>query len=189
MARKPRDRKPKAPPATEPIDNVGATELDRPVFGQPAPTPDPTQFENIRPTILSTNTMRSIARINWRCCHSLRSTACPNPDSASPKCSTSSKLTWKPNKNEQTTGLSLDRRHRQYARPDAQKSFRQKKPRKMGITCRLKKRAKLHPRHGNRTHNAPPLRVGTRGSMSGFRTKMISWSRSSARLSVRRWPI
>jgi len=50
MARKPRGRKPKAPPATEPIDNVGATELDSPVFGQPAPTPDPTQFEVKHPS-------------------------------------------------------------------------------------------------------------------------------------------
>jgi hypothetical protein len=50
MARTPRGRKPKAPPATEPIDNVGATELDTPVFSQPAPTPDPVQFEVKHPS-------------------------------------------------------------------------------------------------------------------------------------------
>ena len=50
MARSPRGRKPKAPPATHPVDNVGATELDRPVFGQPAPTPDPAQFEVKHPS-------------------------------------------------------------------------------------------------------------------------------------------
>ena len=50
MARSPRGRKPKAPPATHPLDNVGATELDRPVFGQPAPTPDPAQFEVKHPS-------------------------------------------------------------------------------------------------------------------------------------------
>ena len=50
MARSPRGRKPKAPPATHPVDNVGATELDRPVFGQPAPTPDPSQFEVKHPS-------------------------------------------------------------------------------------------------------------------------------------------
>jgi hypothetical protein len=48
--RSPRGRKPKAPPATHPLDNVGATELDRPVFGQPAPTPDPAQFEVKHPS-------------------------------------------------------------------------------------------------------------------------------------------
>jgi hypothetical protein len=50
MARSPRGRKPKAPPATHPLDNVGATQLDRPVFGQPAPTPDPAQFEVKHPS-------------------------------------------------------------------------------------------------------------------------------------------
>ena len=50
MARSPRGRKPKAPPATHPLENVGATELDRPVFGQPAPTPDPAQFEVKHPS-------------------------------------------------------------------------------------------------------------------------------------------
>jgi hypothetical protein len=50
MARTPRGRKPKAPPATEPIDNVGATELDSPVFSQPAPTPDPAEFEVKHPS-------------------------------------------------------------------------------------------------------------------------------------------
>jgi calcineurin-like phosphoesterase family protein len=44
MARKPNTRKPKAPPQSEEMDNVGATTLDRPVFGQPEPTPDPTKF-------------------------------------------------------------------------------------------------------------------------------------------------
>jgi hypothetical protein len=50
MARPSKGRKPKAPPSTHPVDNVGATELDRPVFGQPAPTPDPTQFEVKHPS-------------------------------------------------------------------------------------------------------------------------------------------
>ena len=42
MTRKP--RKPKAPPHSDVVDNVGATALDHPVFGQPQPTPDPTRF-------------------------------------------------------------------------------------------------------------------------------------------------
>jgi hypothetical protein len=50
MARTPRGRKPKAPPTTEPIDNVGATELEGPVFSQPATTPDPTEFEVKHPS-------------------------------------------------------------------------------------------------------------------------------------------
>jgi Calcineurin-like phosphoesterase len=50
MARTPRGRKPKAPPATDPIDNVGTTELEAPVFSQPAPTPDPVQFEVKHPS-------------------------------------------------------------------------------------------------------------------------------------------
>jgi Calcineurin-like phosphoesterase len=50
MARPSKGRKPKAPPSTHLVDNVGATELDRPVFGQPAPTPDPTQFEVKHPS-------------------------------------------------------------------------------------------------------------------------------------------
>ena len=49
-ARTPRGRKPKAPPATDPIDNVGTTELEAPVFSQPAPTPDPVQFEVKHPS-------------------------------------------------------------------------------------------------------------------------------------------
>jgi hypothetical protein len=50
MARTPRGRKLKAPPATDPIDNVGTTELEAPVFSQPAPTPDPVQFEVKHPS-------------------------------------------------------------------------------------------------------------------------------------------
>jgi Calcineurin-like phosphoesterase len=50
MARPPRGRKPKAPPASEPIDNVGATELEVPVFAQPAPSPDPIRFEVKHPS-------------------------------------------------------------------------------------------------------------------------------------------
>ena len=50
MARSPRGRKPKAPPASEPVDNVGTTELDQPVFAQPKPTPDPVKFEIKHPT-------------------------------------------------------------------------------------------------------------------------------------------
>ena len=44
MTRKPQTRKPKAAPKSEPIDNVGATTLDHPVFAEPQPTPDPTKF-------------------------------------------------------------------------------------------------------------------------------------------------
>ena len=44
MARPSKGRKPKAPPSTHPVDNVGATELDRPIFGQPAPTPEVEPF-------------------------------------------------------------------------------------------------------------------------------------------------
>jgi hypothetical protein len=44
MPRKPQSRKPKAAPHSAPIDNTGATVLDRPVFAQPQPTDDPTRF-------------------------------------------------------------------------------------------------------------------------------------------------
>jgi hypothetical protein len=44
MARKTQTRKPKPPPQSEPIENVGATKVDGPSFGQPRPTPDPTKF-------------------------------------------------------------------------------------------------------------------------------------------------
>ena len=50
MARTPRGRKPKAAAASEPIDNVGTTELEQPVFAQPAPTPDPAKFEVKHPS-------------------------------------------------------------------------------------------------------------------------------------------
>jgi len=50
MARKPHTRKPKTPPQSEEMDNVGATELAGPVFAQPQPTPDPTQFEVKHPS-------------------------------------------------------------------------------------------------------------------------------------------
>src|ERR1700733_12306694 len=44
MSRRPHPRKPKTPPQSESIDNVGATKVDHPTFGQPHPTPDPTKF-------------------------------------------------------------------------------------------------------------------------------------------------
>ena len=44
MSRKPHTRKPKALPQSEVVDNVGATKVDHPVFGQPHPTPDPAKF-------------------------------------------------------------------------------------------------------------------------------------------------
>lgn len=44
MTRKPRPRKPKASPLSEPVSNVGATEVDHPAFAQAQPTPDPTKF-------------------------------------------------------------------------------------------------------------------------------------------------
>jgi hypothetical protein len=44
MTRKPHTRKPKAVPQSEVVDNVGATKVDHPVFGQPHPTPDPAKF-------------------------------------------------------------------------------------------------------------------------------------------------
>jgi hypothetical protein len=44
MTRKTHRRKKEAP-QSQPIDNVGATALGRPVFSQPAPTADPTKFE------------------------------------------------------------------------------------------------------------------------------------------------
>jgi hypothetical protein len=50
MARSPKHRKPKHNPPSEPIDNTGATLLDRPVFGQPQPTPDPTKFKIKHPS-------------------------------------------------------------------------------------------------------------------------------------------
>src|ERR1700744_5460617 len=46
----PKVRKPKPQPVSEPIDNVGTTELEQPVFAQPKPTPDPTEFETKHPT-------------------------------------------------------------------------------------------------------------------------------------------
>jgi hypothetical protein len=44
MSRRPHTRKPKTPPQSESIENVGATKVDHPAFGQPRPTPDPTKF-------------------------------------------------------------------------------------------------------------------------------------------------
>lgn len=44
MTRKPHTRKPKAAAQSDTIDNLGATTLSHPVFGQPEPTPDPTKF-------------------------------------------------------------------------------------------------------------------------------------------------
>jgi hypothetical protein len=50
MTRTPKTRK--KSPATEPapVDNTGVTELGRPVFAQPHPTPDPTKFEVRHPS-------------------------------------------------------------------------------------------------------------------------------------------
>src|SRR5271154_585584 len=44
MSRRPHTRKPKAAQQSKSIDNVGATKVDHPAFGQPHPTPDPTKF-------------------------------------------------------------------------------------------------------------------------------------------------
>lgn len=50
MTRKPHTRKPRPPAASTAIHNVGATELDKPVFAQPEPTPDPERFEVKHPS-------------------------------------------------------------------------------------------------------------------------------------------
>jgi hypothetical protein len=50
MARTTKTRKGKAPARSEVIENTGTTELAKPVFAQPQPTPDPTRFEVNHPT-------------------------------------------------------------------------------------------------------------------------------------------
>src|SRR5271165_3984957 len=52
MARAPRHpRRPQSPPSPPPpIDNTGPVPLDRPIFAQPQPTPDPTQFRVVHPS-------------------------------------------------------------------------------------------------------------------------------------------
>lgn len=50
MARSHHPKKPKTQSAAAPVDNVGTTPLAGPVFAQPEPTPDPTQFEVRHPS-------------------------------------------------------------------------------------------------------------------------------------------
>lgn len=50
MARNPHPKKSKTPHSSGPVDNAGSTVLDGPVFAQPRPTPDPTQFEVKHPS-------------------------------------------------------------------------------------------------------------------------------------------
>jgi hypothetical protein len=75
MARKPHTRKPKAPPQSEEMDNVGATTLDRPVFAQPEPTPDPTKFEVKHPS--DNPAYKEIDKLNAE--HKLATLAFPAP--------------------------------------------------------------------------------------------------------------
>ena len=50
MTRTPKTRAGKAPAQSAAIHNTGTTELDKPVFAQPHPTPDPTSFEVTHPS-------------------------------------------------------------------------------------------------------------------------------------------
>jgi hypothetical protein len=50
MTRTTKTRKAKAAVKGAPIDNTGVTELEKPVFAQPHPTPDPTKFEIKHPS-------------------------------------------------------------------------------------------------------------------------------------------
>jgi Calcineurin-like phosphoesterase len=50
MTRTPKTRKGKAPARSEVIENTGTSGLDKPVFAQPQPMPDPTKFEVKHPS-------------------------------------------------------------------------------------------------------------------------------------------
>jgi hypothetical protein len=50
MTRRPQTRRPKSAPQTPSIDNTSPTDIGRPVFAQPEPTPDPTTFEVRHPS-------------------------------------------------------------------------------------------------------------------------------------------
>src|ERR1700761_7921769 len=50
MTRIVKTAKHKTPAPTEPIHNTGVTELEKPVFAQPQPTPDPAKFEIKHPS-------------------------------------------------------------------------------------------------------------------------------------------
>jgi hypothetical protein len=50
MSRHPKHRKTKSPATTEVVDNTAPAVIGHPIFAQPRPTPDPTQFEIQHPS-------------------------------------------------------------------------------------------------------------------------------------------